>query len=549
MLKYNILILLIKSVINNCILTARLCLTFLAARLHKKKYLPLPEDIACISAHSFTNYNATKLEQLLNKCNVEIISLGLVEKKSKKRYFVIKDNRQKIADFIKKNRHSQVKVQFHFKETLYNKHIIDTKSAWYYLPEIVPFELSKAINSCAMISFYFCELERNGSVIFGPAYAAQLEIWSKQDSYSDYRRCFDNDISVRISNQDYQYLINKPVRAENNIISFAGQDEDETKTSANIFDISKPIDIVYTWVNDKDTNWKEEKNNYLKDTSGDNTAVSDSRFTNRDELKYSLRSVEMFTNFVNHIYIVTADQVPEWLDLKHPKITIVSHKDIMDKAYLPTFNSHAIEANLHKIKGLSEQYIYMNDDVFFGKQVIPEMFFTSSGKSKMFLSEHTYIPLQYKDKPLLPIDNSAIKIKKLLEEKYHVNINKKFHHAPFPVVKSVMKKMSDEYQQVFTQTSQARFRGEKDLSTCSFMYHYYAYIKGFAVEGDLQCQYFDINKIEHLRYLSKYLKFSEQERKDIFCVNETHLEHSDNVDKKVNKFLVAYFPLKSSFEK
>ena len=58
----------------------------------------------------------------------------------------------------------------------------------------------------------------------------------------------------------------------------------------------------------------------------------------------------------------------------------MSHAEVFkDKTHLPTFNSFAIEANMHRIRGLSEHYIYMNDDDFFGKPIEPEDFVSSKG--------------------------------------------------------------------------------------------------------------------------------------------------------------------------
>ena len=48
----------------------------------------------------------------------------------------------------------------------------------------------------------------------------------------------------------------------------------------------------------------------------------------------------------------------------------VTHEDIFpNKSHLPTFSSPAIEAHIHRIPGLSQRYIYFNDDVMFGKEV------------------------------------------------------------------------------------------------------------------------------------------------------------------------------------
>src|SRR5699024_8077629 len=126
-------------------------------------------------------------------------------------------------------------------------------------------------------------------------------------------------------------------------------------------EISEPIDAVYTWVDGSDPQWLQRK----ADNTGDSDlepvvrAANDARYASRDELKYSLRSLEMYANWIRHIYIVTDQQIPPWLDLSHPKITIVDHKEIFaDTSVLPVFNSRAIESQLHNIPGLSEHYLY-----------------------------------------------------------------------------------------------------------------------------------------------------------------------------------------------
>ena len=97
--------------------------------------------------------------------------------------------------------------------------------------------------------------------------------------------------------------------------------------------------------------------------------------------EYSLRALWLHAPFVRNIYLVTADQRPDWLDDSDDRITLVSHAEIFpDSDMLPTFNSHAIEACLHRIPGLSEHFIYMNDDVFFGREVSSDLFYTKAAK-------------------------------------------------------------------------------------------------------------------------------------------------------------------------
>jgi len=164
------------------------------------------------------------------------------------------------------------------------------------------------------------------------------------------------------------------------------------------------IDIVYTWVNGSDPRQqrmlreakrllKGEVFNLCNSTQkeGDNNCTKDeetaSRFQDNDELKFSLRSVEKFIPWVNHIYLVTNGQVPNWLNLTHPKLTVVTHAEIFrNQSHLPSFSSPAIEANIHRIPGLADRFIYFNDDTMIGNEVWPDDFYTQSGGQKIYLS-------------------------------------------------------------------------------------------------------------------------------------------------------------------
>ena len=111
------------------------------------------------------------------------------------------------------------------------------------------------------------------------------------------------------------------------------------------------------------------------------------RFRDNDELRFSLRSVWRFAPWARHVFIVTNGQVPHWLNLQHPRLTLVSHAELYpNRSHLPTFSSPSIECHLHRIPGLSSHYVYLNDDVLLGNEVWPDDFFTSSGGQRVFLS-------------------------------------------------------------------------------------------------------------------------------------------------------------------
>lgn len=136
------------------------------------------------------------------------------------------------------------------------------------------------------------------------------------------------------------------------------------------------IDIVYTWVDGSDPGWNTKRNQIAERIGYVLPEANDkSRFMDNEELRFSLRSVHKYAPWVNNIFIVTDNQVPDWLQTNHPKISIIDHKEIFNNhSFLPTFSARAIESQLHHIKQLFEHFIYFNDDMFLGREALPTHF-------------------------------------------------------------------------------------------------------------------------------------------------------------------------------
>eukprot|EP00124_Ichthyophonus_hoferi_P001778 Ihof_evm2s103 gene=Ihof_evmTU2s103 len=140
---------------------------------------------------------------------------------------------------------------------------------------------------------------------------------------------------------------------------------------------SMPVDLVYTWVNGTDPRFIEE----LKRPEG----LSVNRFADKQQLRYSLRSLELYLPWIRHIYIVTNGQIPGWLNLSNPRISVVPHSDIYsNKTHLPTFNSVSIESHIHQIPGISKHFLYLNDDFFFNSPVWLSDFYTIDKGQKIY---------------------------------------------------------------------------------------------------------------------------------------------------------------------
>ncbi|SDR09582.1 Stealth protein CR4, conserved region 4 [Arthrobacter crystallopoietes] len=316
-----------------------------------------------------------------------------------------------------------------------------------------------------------------------------------------------------------------------------------------VTELLEPIDVVYTWVDGGDPEWQARKAEALSrmQPGGLNEfSANDERYRSHDELRYSLRSLDYFAPWINHVYLVTAEQIPEWLATSNPRITVVDHQEIFPDGALPTFNSHAIEARLHHIPGLSEHFLYLNDDVFFGRQVQPELFFEGSGLSRFFLSEQQ-VDEDPPNSADLPVDSAAKQNRALIEQRFGRTVRFKFKHAAHSERVSTLRQVEQDFPAKHAETSRSQFRSPSDISIPSSLAHYYGYMIGAAVPGNLKYRYCDIGDGSAQ---AKLLRLLRDRDADVFCLNEIGGSPIDRAsqDQLVQQFLRAYFPVPSSFE-
>lgn len=132
------------------------------------------------------------------------------------------------------------------------------------------------------------------------------------------------------------------------------------------------IDFVLPWVDGSDPAWRAERARRAGCEEGDS---SDVRYRDWGTLRYWFRAVDKFAPWVRRVHFITWGHLPAWLNAEEPRLHIVRHEDYIPKEYLPTFSSHPIELNIHRIAGLAEHFVYFNDDVFLTAPVTPDDFF------------------------------------------------------------------------------------------------------------------------------------------------------------------------------
>ena len=313
------------------------------------------------------------------------------------------------------------------------------------------------------------------------------------------------------------------------------------------------IDIVYLWVDSNDKNWQKKRQKsfeaFLK-TNKDDIALyanTEGRFRDNGELAFNLRCLEKFFPEHGHIFIVTDEQRPRWLT-QNKKITVIDHKSIIPKKINPIYASAFIESYVHHIPNLSENFFYLNDDIFFGMPVDKHWWFNKKLKYFYDIKPHNeHNELQ--PKLLSPI-NSSIQSKLWLEEKYknYIHQNIPLAHAPRPYRKSLLFEIEKEAIVLFNKIRQKNFRTWQtpgiisDLVPRWLEYNKYAEI----IHSDFLYIESGSNEIEiELDLLKK--KFG---KIPFFCINDT-CDNADALDKRlqlVRKQMETLLPNKSNFE-
>ena len=339
------------------------------------------------------------------------------------------------------------------------------------------------------------------------------------------------------------------------------------------------IDIVIPWVDGSDTKWQEKKNKF--DINGNNLTIdNDMRYRDWGTLKYVLRSIEKNIPWYNKIYIITEGHYPKWLNLQNTKIKLVTHKDIYhDKSHLPTFSSPSIEMNLENIDGLSEKFIYFNDDMIVLRPLEKERFFYNNkpvdflshgwlARNKLFDKLRGMNVWAHSIKNNIDLINKECSVDNLTPEQlYHHSYNwkvklsnllldkvyKKFlwlehWHHPQPYLRSTLASVKQVFLQEMMVCSKNRFRHKSDLN--QYIYRYWQLASGnfhpYKHDDGLYA------KIENKKDMDAFVL--DMDKYAFGCPNDSV---SDSISSEEQKYIIyrleekleKLFPEKSSLER
>lgn len=313
-------------------------------------------------------------------------------------------------------------------------------------------------------------------------------------------------------------------------------------------DVGFDIDMVFSWVDGSDSVFRQRRAGYLDQAVVGEGDDADARIRQIDELRYALRSVHRYAPWVRRIFIATDSSAPAWL-ADHPRVRVVpASEHFSDTAGLPTFNSHAVESQLQHIDGLSEHFLYSNDDMFFARPVRPSTFFTPGGISK-FMEAGTRIGPGDNDERRSGFENAARVNRRLLAQRFGSVITRHLEHTPVPLRRSVLWEMEDVFAEDFARTRDSRFRSATDISVTNSLYHYYALYTGRAVPQEASRMRY-VNTTTHAG-LGLLAGLAQRRDVDFFCLNDSSFPEVDETarTKVVSEFLEEYFPDPAPWER
>ncbi len=222
------------------------------------------------------------------------------------------------------------------------------------------------------------------------------------------------------------------------------------------------IDIVITYVNFNDVNWRTEFNKY------DKGETDLKRFNRLDLLNQVIKSIYKFSDFeLGNIYIVVANksEIDNNITQQY-NVKIIEHKEFIPEKYLPTFNSNTIDLFLYRIPNLSEKFIYFNDDVLLINHLSENEFYTNDNIPKLFITPW--------HKSFNEFSDFDIMIKRIERLIWRIDIKDDYvlysDHGPIPMLKSIWKELFEKYENIIYD-SITQFRSSKNISIMMFIYY------------------------------------------------------------------------------
>ncbi len=311
-----------------------------------------------------------------------------------------------------------------------------------------------------------------------------------------------------------------------------------------------PVDFVFTWVQGADPAFIDKRAPYLPEKAERiQEYQGDSLYRDSEELRYALRSLELYAPWFRRVFILTDAQRPAWLREDEPKARIVDHTECIPAEYLPTFNSHVIEAYLHRIPDLSEHFVYCNDDFFLLAPCEKTDFFTLNGMPYAFIDWRKSRRRGYALHS--PHAASFANARSYLEDHGIVPAPDFITaHVPYPLTKSDMARAHEFFAEAIAAFGRNKFRTLNDMALVCHAVPLLSYALKQTVPRDVPYYYINAKRFDRLTYYQAMLAEKHKGTLPPFlCLNDVgEVPQSHSWRREMKEFLQKLFPKPSMFE-
>jgi len=277
------------------------------------------------------------------------------------------------------------------------------------------------------------------------------------------------------------------------------------------------IDMVFAYCNGNDPKYRAKKEYYFNKENPQKNYNPSIRNNDIEEIFYAVRSVIKYIPWIRKIFIVTDDQIPP-IDLfliNNKKVIIIDHKKIIDKKYLPTFNSTVIESFLHNIPGLSEIFLYNNDDVFHMSPVKREDIYEVDNKKIILKLRSRFKNHMYTTKDSEHAKRINLTCKLFFNKIPKLNLV--YNHHTKVLRKSTLKLIENQEKDLLDNMRKNKFRGDNFIHYLFFAINLDCLLNENIILND----YKDVLEIHYgnTAYLPCAFDIIKQKRPKFLCMN------------------------------
>ena len=234
------------------------------------------------------------------------------------------------------------------------------------------------------------------------------------------------------------------------------------------------------------------------------------------------------------------------------------------------FSANPIELNIHRISGLSEHFIYQNDDIYFLKPMKPQDFFrngkpvSQAGLDIISERDRTFTGILYSDQEVInrrffSRTTFPKTLTKFINIKYCFKDNYKtmriapwcvgfypgfsYFHGPNAFLKKTLEEVWEKEEEILSETCSHKFRLYTDVN--QYLFLWWQWVKGDFVPENIQKQLKFLGMDKDIKTICAIIEDSTY---NMICLNDAVTDDYEEKKDALAKSFEKILGNKSKFE-